>query len=65
MASPLTNVVPAKARRYVYLAYVLAVAVAGGLAASGVDVGIVPQILVAVGGALGLVAHQNTTVDDG
>lgn len=60
MTSPLTDVVPPKARRYVYLGYAVVVAVVGVLAVSGVDLGIIPQILVAVGGALGLVAHQNT-----
>lgn len=59
MNNALTDVLPAKVRKYVYAAYALAVAAVGICAVLNVDLGNVPQILTAVGGALGAVAASN------
>lgn len=56
--NPLT-VIPAKYRQYVYLAYTLAVVVAGALAVAGVNTGKTNDVLAYLGAALGLTAASN------
>ena len=58
--NPLTNIIPAQYRKYVYAAYALAGLVVGALAIAGVNVGAAPEVLAYVGAALGLVAASNT-----
>ena len=59
-SSPLTNVLPAKVRKYVYAAYAVAVALAGILSVCGVEVGDkTTAILTAIGGLLGATAASN------
>lgn len=60
MSNPLTDIIPAGARKYVYAAYALAGVVIGALAVAGVDVGKAPEVLAFIGTALGLVAASNT-----
>ena len=60
MSNPLTDIIPAKARKYVYAVFALAGIVIGALAIAGVDVGKAPDVLAYVGIALGLTAASNT-----
>ena len=60
MSNPLQDIIPAKARKYVYAVYALAGVVIGALAIAGVDVGKAPDVLAYVGIALGLTAASNT-----
>ena len=59
MSNPLTDLVPAKWRRYLYGAYVLAGLVVGSLAVAGVNVGKAPDVLAYLGIGLGLTAASN------
>lgn len=61
MTNPLTDIIPAAARKYVYAAYALAIIVVGALSVGGVDVGKVPDVLAYIGGALALTAASNVT----
>ncbi|TIC78762.1 hypothetical protein [Nocardioides sp. GY 10127] len=61
MSSILTDVIPAKARKYVYLAFALAGIVVGALTVAGIDTGSAADVLTYVGVALGLTAASNTS----
>ena len=58
--NPLTDILPAKVRKYVYAVYALAGVVVGALAVAGVEVGKAPDVLAYLGIALGLTAASNT-----
>ncbi len=60
MSNVLTDIVPARFRKYLYALYALAGLVTGALAVAGVDVGKTPDVLAYVGIALGLTAASNT-----
>lgn len=60
MSNPLTDIIPAKARKYIYALFALAGVVIGALAIAGVDVGKAPDVLAYIGIALGLTAASNT-----
>ena len=59
MSNPLTDVLPAKVRKYAYAAYAVAVAVTGVWAVLGHVPDQVTAIETAIGGALGVVAGAN------
>lgn len=61
----LTDIIPARFRKYVYAAFALAGLVTGALAIAGVDVGKTPDVLAYLGVALGLTAASNTPTDTG
>lgn len=56
----LTDIIPARFRKYLYAAFTLAGLVCGALAVAGVDVGKTPDVLAYIGAGLGLVAASNT-----
>lgn len=58
--NPLTQILPAAARKYLYAAFALAGLVVGALAIGGVDVRQAPDVLAYIGIALGLTAASNT-----
>lgn len=58
--NPLTDIVPAHVRKYLYAAYALAGVIVGALAVAGVDVGKAPDVIAYLGIALGLAAAANT-----
>ena len=60
MTNPLTNVIPAAWRKYLYAAFGFASLVVGALLVAGVDVGPASDVLTYVGAALGLTAASNT-----
>lgn len=62
--TPLTDIVPAPVRKYLYALYALAGLVVGALAVAGVDVGKTPDVLAYIGAALGAVAASNTPPPD-
>lgn len=59
--NPLVNVIPTRFRKYVYAAFALAVIVTQSLDKGGLDIGNTNEVLVYLGGALGLVAASNAT----
>lgn len=58
--NPLTDVIPAKVRKYIYALFALAGIVVGALAVAGQDVGKAPDVLAYLSIALGLTAASNT-----
>ena len=58
--NPLTEIVPARYRKYLYAAYALAGIIVGVLAVAGVDVRTAPEVLAYLGVALGITAASNT-----
>lgn len=58
--NPLTNVVPARFRKYIYAAYSLAGVVVGVLAVADVNTGKAVEIIAYLGIAFGLTAASNT-----
>lgn len=64
MSNPLTDIIPAAWRKYLYAAFGLASLVVGALIVAGVDVGAASDVLVYVGAALGLTAASNTGSSD-
>lgn len=58
--NPLTDIIPARFRQYIYAAFALAGIVVGALAVAGVDVGKAPDVIAYLGIALGLTAAANT-----
>jgi len=60
MSNPLTDIIPAKARKYIYALFALAGVIIGALAIAGVDVGKAPDVLAYIGIALGFTAASNT-----
>lgn len=63
MNTLLTDIIPARFRKYVYAAFTVAGLIVGALAIGGVDVGKAPDVLAYLGAALGLVAASNTPVE--
>lgn len=59
--NPLTDIIPAHVRKYVYAAYALAGVVVGAMAVAGLDVGKAPDVIAYLGIALGLAAAANTS----
>lgn len=59
MSNVLTDIIPARFRKYFYAAFALAGIVTGALAVAGVDVGKTPDVLAYLGIALGLTAASN------
>jgi hypothetical protein len=57
--TPLTDVLPAKARKWLYWAYALAGVVDGALLIAGVNVGATPQILAYLAIPIGATAGSN------
>lgn len=62
--NPLTDIIPARYRRYVYAVYALAGLVVGALAVAGVDVGSAPDVLAYLGIGLGVTAASNVPGDE-
>ena len=60
MGNPLTDVIPARYRKYLYAALFAAGLVVGALDLYGVNVGTWPSVVAYVGAGLGLVAASNT-----
>jgi hypothetical protein len=58
--NPLTDIIPEKARKYVYAAYALAGTIVGALVVAGVNVHHAPEVLTFLGVALGATAASNT-----
>lgn len=59
--NPLTEIIPAKARQYVYAAFALAGLVLAALQIAGVATGRTADVLSYIGIALGVTAASNTT----
>lgn len=55
----LTDIIPARFRKYLYAAFALAGSVVGALAVAGVDVGKAPDVIAYLGIAFGLTAASN------
>ncbi|WP_457203041.1 hypothetical protein [Nocardioides sp. HB32] len=58
--NPLTDILPAAYRRYMYAIYTAAVIAVGALAVAGVSTGKAADVLAYLGGALALTAASNT-----
>lgn len=58
--NPLVNVLPSKARKYLYAAFAAACLVVGALNVAQVNVGHAPEVLSYVGVAIGATAASNT-----
>lgn len=58
-SNPLTGLLPAKARKYLYAIYTAAAIVLGALQVAEVNTGKLPEVLAYLGGALGLLAASN------
>lgn len=65
MTNPLTGILPAAARRYLYAAYALAGVVLGCLQIADVQTGKTAEVLAYVGVALGITAASNVTHSEG
>lgn len=59
--NPLSDILPATVRRYVYAAYVVAGLVIGALAVAGVDVGKAPDVMAYLAIPIGALAASNTS----
>lgn len=58
--TPLTDLLPAEYRKFLYAAYAIAGVIVGALAVAGVDVGKAPDVIAYLGIAFGAVAASNT-----
>lgn len=63
--NPLTEIIPAKARQYVYAAFALAGLVLAALQIAGVATGRTADVLSYIGIALGVTAASNTPAKTG
>ena len=59
--SILVDIIPAKFRRYIYVAYAFIGLILGALAVAGVDVYTATAVYAFIGSALGLTAYSNTS----
>ena len=61
--NPLTNVIPAEYRKYIYAAFTLVGIVVGALNIAGVNTGAAVEVIAYLGVALGATAAANTPTE--